>query len=101
MPVELHILGLIVVFFGVAYFTIYPRMEPKNVTRMVQIDVVLFAILLLIAGSVYFGKGMRFSLILFDANWWVFTIICASLIEIPFFVWFCRKWGIDLTGNGK
>lgn len=99
MPAELHILGLIVVFFGVAYFAIYPRLEPKTLQRMMIVDVVLLAVLLLIAASVYAGNSTRFSLILFTTNWWVFTGISALIIEIPFFVWFCRKWDIDITGN--
>jgi len=99
LPAELHILGLIVAVFCIAYFAIYPKMRDKRLSRMMYIDLALFVVLFGIAGSVYAGTGMRFSLLVVQVNWWVFTLIAAILIEIPFFVWFCRKWGIDMTGR--
>lgn len=99
IPAELHILGLTIVFFGVAYLAIYPRLEPKTLKRMIVVDLVLIAVLICIAASVYGGMGVRFSLVLFQTNWWVFTLICAVIVETPFSLWFCRKWGIDLSGK--
>ncbi|MGB3246469.1 MAG: hypothetical protein WBB25_18185 [Sulfitobacter sp.] len=100
MPVELHILGLTVVFFGVAYMAIYPRIEPKTLKRLMAVDIVLLVVLLGIAGSVYAGSRIRFSLVLFQTNWWLFTLLCAIVVETPLFIRFCRKWGIDLSGKG-
>lgn len=99
LPAELHIFGLVLAVMAVAYLAIYPRLEVKTLTRMIGIDLVLIAVLLGIGGSAYYGTGTRFSLILFTTNWWVFTLICALIIETPFFMWFCRKWGIDLSGK--
>ena len=64
---------------------------------MLVVDLVLLIVLLGIAGSVYFGAGVAFSLLLFDTNWWVFTLLTALVVEVPFFLWFCEKWGIDPT----
>lgn len=97
MSPEVHILGLNLVFFTVCYWAIYPRMEPKTLRRMTMIDLVLIAVLLGIAGSVYMGQGVSFTLLFFETRWWVFTLVTALVVELPFFFWFCRKWGIDLN----
>jgi hypothetical protein len=99
LPAELHIIGLVLVVMGVAYCAIYPRMQVKTIRRMMLIDLLLIGALLGIAATVYAGTGTRFSLIFFTTNWWVFTLIAAMVIETPFFIWFCRKWGIDLGGR--
>lgn len=102
MPPELHIISLIIAILAVAYLGIYPRMEPKTLARLMRIDMALGVVTLAIAGSVYLNTGTRFSLGLFAVPWWLFTIIMAFLIELPLFLWFCRKWGIDLNDlDGK
>ena len=99
LPAELHILGLVLMVFCVAYFAIFPKVENKTLHRLMFVDLALVGVLLAIAGSVYANTGVRFSLLVMDVNWWVFTLITAAIVEIPFFLWFCRKWGIDLSGD--
>lgn len=99
MSPELHIFGLNLVFFAIAYLVIYPRVEPKTLGRLVLINLVLIVVLLGIAGSVYYGTGTQFSLVLFDTKWWVFTLVCAVVVETPLFLWFCKRWDIDLNGD--
>lgn len=88
---------MVAAILAVAYLGIYPRMEPKSLKRMMKIDLVLGLVMLGIAGSVYFGTGIRFSLLIGQTYWWVFTLLVAFFIEIPLFMWFCKKWGIDPT----
>ena len=99
IPAELHILGLVLMVFCVAYFAIFPRLKDKALHRLMLVDLALVCILLAMAGSVYADTGTRFSLVVIDVNWWNFTLITAVIVEVPFFLWFCRKWGIDLSGD--
>ncbi|WP_299029923.1 hypothetical protein [uncultured Sulfitobacter sp.] len=80
-----------------AYTALYPRLPEKTLGKMVMLDVILSALLLLAVGWVYYGTGTVFSLLLFDVPWWVFTLLAAALVEGPFFLWFCKKWNIDLN----
>ena len=84
---------------GVAYLGIYPSMRQKTLGAMMRNDLVLTLLVLITAGALFVGSGIRFSLILFDSNWFVFTLLTAALMEIPLFLWFCRKHDIDLTGG--
>lgn len=99
IPAELHVLGLVLMVFCVAYFAIFPKVKDKTLHRLMLIDLALVGILLAMAGSVYVGTGTPFSLLVIYVPWWVFTLITAVIVEVPFFLWFCRTWGIDLSGD--
>ena len=96
MSPELHILGLVIVFFAVAYLFIYPRLQKKSLRRLMQVDLLLFVVLLVIAGSVYYGTQTSFTLLFFETWWWLYTIIIGAIVETPLFLWFARRWNIDL-----
>jgi len=99
LPAELHVIGLILMMFCVAYFAIFPKLARKTPARLMIIDFAVLGVLFAIAGSVYAGRGIAFSLLVVEVNWWVFTLIMALIIEVPFFLWFCRRWNIDLSGK--
>lgn len=79
-----------------AYTAIYPRLANKTIFVMGSIDVALTTAILLVVGALYYGTGLQFSIIFFDVPWWVFTVLSAVIIEAPLFVWFCKRWNIDL-----
>jgi hypothetical protein len=81
---------------ALAYTNIYPRLRSKTLLRLMWLDLALSAGILMLVGAVYYGTGIRFSLLLFTVPWWAFTLISAALIEAPLFIWFCKRWDIDL-----
>ena len=93
---ELQILILNLVILGVAYFGIYPSLQEKTLNKIMAIDVVLSGLSLVVAGAWFMGSGVGFSLVFFEANWVVFTIVTLFLMELPLFFWFIRKHGISL-----
>lgn len=93
---ELQILILNAVILGVAYLGIYPSLEHKTLNRIMAIDVVLSALALLVAGAWFWGTGVAFSLLLFATNWAIFTIVTLFAMELPLFLWFARRHGINL-----
>ena len=66
---------------------------------MLRNDLVLTLLLLITAGALFAGSGTRFSLILFDTTWFGFTLLSSMAMELPLFLWFCKKHDIDLTGG--
>ena len=94
---ELQILILNAVILGVAYLGIYPSLREKTLNKIMMINLVLTALALLVAGGWFMGTGTGFSLILFQTNWWIFTLVTLFVMEVPVFLWFAKKHGIPLT----
>ena len=83
--------GLLLLAYGV----IYPSIREISIGTMVAIDAVLSVLSLVIAGWLYWGEGIRFSLLLFSTNWVVFSILTMAVMEMPLFRWFCHERGLD------
>jgi hypothetical protein len=96
MGPELKVFFFVSAVMVFAYTALAPLLGVRTLRRMMQIDVVASAGILLAVGTVYFGSGIGFSLFFFDVPWWVFALLSAAVAEAPLLVWFCRKWGIDL-----
>jgi predicted membrane-bound spermidine synthase len=93
---EAQILILNSVILALAYLGIYPTLEQKTLNRIMTIDVVLSVLALSVAGALFWGTGVTFSLMLFKTNWAVFTIVTLFVMEVPLFLRFARKHGINL-----
>jgi hypothetical protein len=96
MTPEIRVFVLATALVAFVYVAVYPRLSTKTLNRMMLWDLALTVVLLLVVGGVYYGTGIAFSLVLFTAPWWVFTLLSAALVEVPFFIWFCKRWNIDL-----
>ncbi|MFT6737408.1 MAG: hypothetical protein ACJA0G_001547, partial [Kangiellaceae bacterium] len=47
-------------------------------------------------GFNYWGSGYEFDLLIFDVNWFWFTIVTYFLIEIPIMVWYFKNQKVKL-----
>lgn len=97
MPPELQIAIINAAIVLLAYLGIYPTMGRLTAGRMMAVDIVLTVLALGVAAALFAGSGTRFSLLLISVNWAMFSILSMAAMEIPLFLWFCRKRGIDLT----
>ncbi len=93
---ELLILALNTAVVLVAYLIIYPRFCGTDIIAIAKNDLIATVIVLVIAGSVFWGSGQEFSLIFFSVNWFWFTLLTYAAIEIPFMLWYCKKYQIRL-----
>ena len=84
------------VILGIAYFGIYPSLQEKTLNKIMTIDVVLTVLALGVAGALFWGSGVRFSLILFSTNWLIFSLVTLALFEVPLFAWFAKRHDIKL-----
>jgi hypothetical protein len=98
MP-EIKILILNAVILAVAYLGIYPSLHEKTLNRIMAVDVVLSVLSLIVAGGLFWGTGVVFTLLFFETNWAVFAILTLFVMEVPLFVWFARKHGIDIFND--
>ena len=101
MSPELKILILNATVLAVAYLGIYPSMREKTLNAMMRNDIALTLLVITTAGTLFAGSGTRFSLILTGVNWFVFTLLTLMAMELPLFLWFCKKHDIDPTGGDE
>ena len=93
---EAQILILNGVILGVAYLGIYPSLQDKTLNRIMAIDLVLSVLAVTVAGALFWGTGTAFTLLFFDVNWLVFSIITLVAMETPLFLNFAKRHGIKL-----
>ena len=96
---EAQILILVGLILAVAYLGIFPTLEEKTLNKLMGIDFALNILALIIAGAWFWGTGVQFTLVYFETNWVIFTIVTYALIEIPLFLNFAKAHGIRLDGR--
>ncbi|MDO5642411.1 MAG: hypothetical protein Q4G26_08530 [Paracoccus sp. (in: a-proteobacteria)] len=101
MTPEAKILILNAVIMAIGYPGIHGARHITHISQMALTDLVLTALALMVAGALFTGTGTRFSLIFLQVNWLAFSLVTLILIEIPFFIWFCRRHGLDMTGGRR
>ncbi len=82
-------INIVVIFC--AYFVIYPKYCGANGYKIATYDLLLSGLVLLISGSLFWGSGETFSLIVFSVNWFWFTLLTYVLIEMPLMLWYSNK----------
>jgi hypothetical protein len=91
MTPEVQILLINAMGLALAYGVIYPRLAPITVGKIAIADAVLTALLLGVAGYVFWGMGAQFWLL----GWYVgpvlFSLITLACLEFPLFSWFMAK----------
>ena len=96
----LTIIALNAFVHGLAYFVLHPRLSGRDTGRMMWLDLALVTVTLAIGWFLFHGEGHRFSLILFDTNWVVFTIVTGFAIEIPLLLHYMARQGMTWQDFG-
>jgi len=99
LPPELQLLTINATILAVAYGGIYPTLRPITLRKMIVIDLILSALAVGVAGALFWETGVRFSLLLFETNWAVFSILTLMVMEYPLFTRFARKHGLMPFGR--
>ena len=90
MSAELSIILLNVVIILIAYVWVYPKLASKNINKVAALDCVSSCLALVIVANKYWGQGVEFNLIQFELNWFWFTLLSYSIIEIPIALWYFK-----------
>ncbi|GGA72080.1 hypothetical protein GCM10011369_12290 [Neiella marina] len=91
---ELIVLMLNGVLLIVSYSWLYPKYVADNIRKLMINDVVASVVALAVAGGLFMGKNISFNALLFDANWFWFTLLSYFVLEIPFSVRYCNKYNL-------
>lgn len=81
---ELQIMVINAVIVLVAYLGIYPTTPRLTFDKLARLDLVFGALGLAVAGALFAGRGIGFSILVTDVHWAVFSILSFSVIELPF-----------------
>ena len=91
MSAEFTIILLNIVIIVVAYISVYPKFSGKNLTKIAICDLACSGLALLIVAYKYWGTAVEFDLVFIQLNWFWFTFITYSGIEIPVAYWYFTK----------
>ena len=92
---ELSIISPALVVVVGCYLYIYPKIAGNNLNKLALCDLGCLAFVYVLVGLKYWGTGYEFSLLLFSTNWFWFTVIVYYAIEIPYFIWYCKKYNVS------
>lgn len=93
---EAQILILNGVILGVAYLGIFPSLHEKTINRIMTVDLILTVIAMVVAGALFAGSGQSFTLLIIETNWAVYTLVTLFVTEIPLFLNFAKRHGINI-----
>lgn len=82
MDPELTILLVNIVFVSLAFGWVFPALRGRGITTFAQYDLAISAAALTVAGLLYAGKGIGFTLVVIDVPWWAFSILTYSALEL-------------------
>ncbi len=91
MSAELSIVLLNVVIIMIAYFSVYPKIAGKDINKVALYDCIASGLAITIVASKYWGTDAYFEFLFMQLNWFWFTLISYSVIEIPLALWYFRE----------
>lgn len=91
---ELLVVFTVLVTLVAAYFWIYPTYAGSDVVKMAWLDLAVGAAPLAVAAVLFWEPNPRFSLVFFETNWFLFTLITYAILELPLFVLYVKARGL-------
>lgn len=75
---------------AVAYLWFYPKVIGHNVKLMAWMDILVTGIPVAISAALFWNEDPSFRFVFFDTNWFFFTILAMTVIEVPIFLLYLR-----------
>jgi len=91
---EFMIVSLNLLLLLAAYLYLYPRLVEDDIHKLSLYDLFVSLVSLIAAGFLFWGSEYRFSMLFFETNWFWFTIASYLLLEIPFVLWYAKRYHI-------
>ena len=84
------------IVIALCYLWIYPRYAQADTLRVALLDLAAVAFVLFVVGFRYGASKVDFTLLSISVNWFWFTLSIYLFIEIPFALWYIRKFDLRL-----
>jgi hypothetical protein len=95
MSNEFLVIFYILATLAVAYLWFYPKVVGNNVKLMAWLDIVVTGIPVGISALLFWTEDPSFRLVFFDTNWFFFTIVAMTVIELPIFLLYLKARGLS------
>ncbi len=92
---ELLVVFYILATLAVAYLWFYPRFIGNNLQLMAWVDVAVTSIPVAISAILYWESDPTFRFFVFELNWFFFTILALTIIELPIFLLYLKARGLS------
>lgn len=96
MTPELTLLTINAVLLGYGYIFVYPRLAKTSMKLLKWRGGAISGAAMVVAGMLYWGSGVQFSLFFFHGNWFVFSFVTLLIMDSCLFLWFMKKHGLTL-----
>ena len=93
---EMLLLLLNAIILCLAYFLIYPRSVGGNIGKLMQSDLLATVTSVVVAGFLFWGTNQPFELLFGEVNWFVFSVVTFLFMEVPFALWYFKKFDIKM-----
>jgi hypothetical protein len=91
---ESLVVFVILATLAASYFWIYPKYTGNDVKKMAWLDFALGFIPVGASAILFWESDPTFRMIFFDTNWFFFTVIALTLLELPLFFWYLKARGL-------
>lgn len=91
---ESLVVFVILVTLAASYLWIYPKYAGNDVKKMAWLDFALGFIPLGTSAILFWESDPTFRFIFFDTNWFFFTLLAVTLLELPLFFWYLKARGL-------
>ena len=91
---ESLVVFVILATLAASYFWIYPKYAGNDVKKMAWLDFALGFIPLGTSAILFWESDPTFRFVFFDTNWFFFTVLALTLLELPLFFWYLKARGL-------
>lgn len=91
---ELIVVALVISTLAIAYLWVYPRVAGNDVKKMAWLDIALGLVLFAVVGAMFWNENPPFTLVFFDTNWFIFTLVVWVILELPLFFLYLKARGL-------
>ena len=91
---ESLVVFVILATLAASYLWIYPKYAGNDVKKMAWLDFALGFIPLGTSAILFWESDPTFRFIFFDTNWFFFTLLALTLLELPLFFWYLKARGL-------
>ena len=102
----MHSAELIVILLNISivlfvYLWLYPRVAGADINKVSLYDLLASMTALSISALLFWDSGILFNAYFDTLNWFWFTLLTYFVLEVPFIVWYFKKYNLFDSMNNQ
>ncbi len=93
---ELIIILINLLIISFAYLWLYKRVAGSDAKKLAKYDLLSSCVALFISGIIFWNSQIIFEIFGVEFNWFWFTLVTFFIIELPFSLWYFKKYDVWL-----